>query len=123
MLGELEAEVMSVVWARHEVTVKDVAAQLARERAYNTVQTTLERLLRKGLLVRKKQSHAFVYCAVRTRDDYHRDLVANLVEQLLPNDGAPILAAFVDAAAKANPKHLDALEQLIERKRAAKRRR
>ena len=52
---------MGIVWTRGAVTVKDVAAHLARQRAYNTVQTTLDRLYRKALLVREKQSHAFVY--------------------------------------------------------------
>ena len=52
---------MSIVWRTGPVTVKQVLARLLRERAYSTVQTTLDRLYRKSPLTREKESHAFVY--------------------------------------------------------------
>jgi predicted transcriptional regulator len=118
-LGDLEQEVMSVAWKRGAVTAKEVLAALDRERAYNTVQTTLERLFKKGLLSREKVSHSFVYRPRVTRVEFHRALIANLVGELQPKERAPVLAAFVDAAGDAD---LDRLEQLIEAKREAKRR-
>jgi predicted transcriptional regulator len=120
-LGELEEEVMAIVWESEGVTVKDVLARLARERAYNTVQTTLDRLFRKALLRREKHSHSFVYTARVGRADYHRGLIATLVGELLPKERAPVLAAFVDIAADADLENLDRLEKLIEAKRKAKR--
>lgn len=117
-LGELEQEVMTLAWKRGAVTVKDVVAALQRERAYNTVQTTLDRLFKKGLLSRDKVSHSFEYRPLMTRIEYHRALIANLVGELQPKDRAPVLAAFVEAAGDAD---LDRLEQLIEAKRAGKR--
>jgi predicted transcriptional regulator len=117
-LGELEQEVMTLAWKRGAVTVKDVLAALERDRAYNTVQTTLDRLFKKGLLEREKVSHSFVYRPHMTRIEFHRALIANLVGELQPKERAPVLAAFVDAAGDAD---LDRLEQLIEAKRAAKR--
>jgi predicted transcriptional regulator len=116
-LGDLEEEVMKIVWDREHVTVKDVMARLARDRAYNTVQTTLDRLYRKSLLRRDKQSHAFVYTPQVSRADYHRNLISTLIGQLLPEERAPVLAAFVDMAADYDLDNLDRLEQLIESKR------
>ncbi len=120
LLGELEEDVMKVVWERDGVTVNDVMAALERERAYNTVQTTLDRLFRKGLLGRDKQGHAFVYRALVSHADYHRGLISTLVTELLPADRAPVLAAFVDLAADADLENLDRLEQLIAAKRQRK---
>ncbi len=120
LLGELEEDVMKVVWERDGVTVNDVMAALERERAYNTVQTTLDRLFRKGLLGRDKQGHAFVYRALVSHADYHRGLISTLVTELLPADRAPVLAAFVDLAAAADLENLDRLEQLIAAKRKRK---
>ncbi len=120
-LGDLEEEVMRIAWRLERVTVKDVIAALGRERAYNTVQTTLDRLFRKTLLQREKQSHSFVYAPRISRADYHRGLISKLVGELLPRDRAPVLAAFVDMAADADLENLDRLEKLIEAKRKTKR--
>lgn len=117
LLGELEAEVMRVAWDEGRVTVKDVAARLSRARAYNTVQTTLERLYRKALLAREKESHAFVYSPRVDRREYHRSVLSTLVGQLLPGGPEPVLAAFVELAADDDPENLERLEGLIAAKR------
>ena len=121
VLGELEAEVMGIVWRSAPVTVKDVAARLSRERAYNTVQTTLDRLYRKSLLSREKESHAFVYTPRIDRAEYHRQLLASVVGDLLPQDREPVLAAFVEMAGDADLQNLERLESLIRAKRKAER--
>ena len=112
---------MRVVWEVGSVTVKDVLARLARDRAYNTIQTTLDRLYRKALLGREKQSHAFVYSAKVSRPDYYSGLITTLVGELHPSERAPVLAAFVESAAAA-PGELDRLEALIAAKAKRQRR-
>ena len=121
VLGELEAEIMGIVWRSAPVTVKDVAARLSRERAYNTVQTTLDRLYRKFLLSREKESHAFVYTPRINRAEYHRQLLASVVGELLPKDREPVLAAFVEMAGDADLQNLERLERLIRAKRKIER--
>lgn len=112
---------MRVAWESGAVTVKDVAARLVRPRAYNTVQTTLERLHRKALLTREKESHCFVYSPRMDRAEYHRDVLSGLLGQLLPRGPEPILAAFVELAADDDLENLERLEGLIAAKRSAER--
>lgn len=61
--GDLQAEIMSVLWRLGEATVDDVRnSQPARRRAaYTTVQTVMTRLYERGLLERKRRAQAFVY--------------------------------------------------------------
>ena len=80
--GDLEAAIMDVVWAaRTPVRVREVSEQLNRDRplAFNTVQTVMENLYRKGWLNRRKDGRAYWYEPVRSRDDY----VAQLVTEAL----------------------------------------
>jgi BlaI family transcriptional regulator, penicillinase repressor len=61
-LTSCEAEVMSVVWARHLVTVQDVVDAISRPLAYTTVMTTMKILEDKGFIARgEKRGRAFVY--------------------------------------------------------------
>lgn len=123
VLGDLEAEVMNIVWSCSPVTVKDVGDRLSRERAYNTVQTTLDRLYRKELLLRDKQSHAFVYRPRLDRAEYHRLVMSGFFREFLQNERGSVLAAFVDTAADADIENLERLEELIQTKRVLERKR
>jgi predicted transcriptional regulator len=63
--GDLQDEVMRIVWALGEASVDDVrAAQPRRSRcAYTTIQTVLNRLHDRDLLTRQRRGKAFVYKA------------------------------------------------------------
>ena len=77
--GDLEAAIMDVVWAAAaRVRVREVCDQLNRDRAlaFNTVQTVMENLYRKGWLDRRKDGRAYWYESVRSRDDYADGLLA-----------------------------------------------
>jgi predicted transcriptional regulator len=118
-LGSLEERVMGILWADGSLSVREVARKLGGRLAYTTVMTTLDRLHTKRLLAREKAGNAFVYRAALSRDEYHRRLVEDTVAGLLERSADPVLAGFVDAAAKVDEEHLARLERLI----AARRRR
>lgn len=121
VLGELESEVMDLLWRSEPMAVKEVAERLARSRAYNTVQTTLDRLYRKGMLRRDKQSHAFVYEPRISAAEYHGEILSNVVAELLPKNSEPVLSRFVDMAGDADLENLERLEKLIQAKREKQR--
>jgi predicted transcriptional regulator len=102
-LGVLEREVMDTVWAAGDVTVRDTQSLLPRRVAYTTVMTTLDRLFKKGLVVRSRAGKAFVYRASRTRQEAEAAILSNLVDAVGNQDGAADL--------------LDALEQMVREKR------
>jgi predicted transcriptional regulator len=102
-LGVLEREVMDAVWTAGEVTVRDTQSRLTRRVAYTTVMTTLDRLFKKGLVVRSRVGKAFVYRASRTRHQAETAILSNLVDAV---------GSHVDAADL-----LDALERMVRDKR------
>ena len=118
--GDLEAAIMDAVWAAGApVRVREVAERLNRDRplAFNTVQTVMEILFRKGWLARSKDGRAYLYVAGRTRDEYAAGLLAEalsaaedpaatlirLVSDLEPGAVARLRAAL-DAAADREPR-------------------
>src|ERR1035441_9150026 len=77
--GDLEAAIMDVIWAAGApVRVREVRDRLNQDRAlaFNTVQTVMENLYRKGWLGRRKDGRAYWYESVRSRDDYADGLLA-----------------------------------------------
>ena len=121
-MGALEQEVMGVVWATGEVSVRDVCSRLDSVFAYTTVMTTMDRLFKKRLLSRRKVGQAFMYRAVATREELEGAVAAELVDSLLrrhASEPLPVLSSLVDAVSDRDRSLLDELERLVREKRRA----
>jgi predicted transcriptional regulator len=121
-LGDLEADVMEVVWTRRPAraaTVRDVYEVLSRRRsiAYTTVMTTMARLARKGLLRVEKEGTAYVYSEALSRNEFISRVLGRVVEDLLVgfSEGATgRLRARVDPKVVARARRL--LEEIARRR-------
>lgn len=124
-LGSLESQLMERIWARGEISVRDLHAELASRLAYTTIMTTLDRLFKKGLLNRRKVGKAFYYAAKLNEKEYNERITQHLFGMVL-NDGkhsSVVLSGFVDAVSDRDQQMLDELDQLVKAKKRALRRR
>jgi predicted transcriptional regulator len=121
VLGELETAVMEVLWRAPGQTVNEVEEHLRERRgsAHTTVLTTLDRMHRKGYLLREKQGKAFVYSPRYTREEFERGVAHEVLGALLGQFTEPALSAFVDLVGE-DRTALDQLESLIREKRREK---
>ena len=104
--GDLQTEVMAAVWKLGEATVEDVRAERPKRRrsAYTTVQTVLNRLVDRGLLLRERRGRAFVY---RPRVDESEYLARTIGERLAGASPAARRAALVNLVDGLEPVELD----------------
>jgi len=119
-LGELEKLVLNYLWREREADAKQVYRYFEPRRggSLNTVQSTLDRLYKKGLLAREKCGHAFIYRPAVKRKALLGSLIQTITEELAKNDADAVLEAFVDVSVKLDQKSLTRLERLIATKRA-----
>ena len=118
VLGELESAVMQILWTESGLSVSAVEDQLRKQRniAHTTVLTTLDRMHRKGYLVRQKQGKAFVYSARYSQEEFERGMAQEVLGALLNHYRTPALSAFVDLVGE-NEHTLEQLEAMIREKR------
>jgi predicted transcriptional regulator len=120
-LGEREREVLEVLWSGGSATVQQVAECLRSTLAYTTVMTTLDRLFKKGILLREKRKRAFVYTPAVSPGELERDRAAALIQGLFSGPATnhdALLSYLVDAVQSYDR---DLLQQLEEEVRIAKR--
>lgn len=114
VLGDLEAEIMEIVWGRPRnqgTAVRDVFEMLQRRRpvAYTTVMTTMTRLARKQLLRAEKHGQAYIYFPTTTEDEFVSGFVGRILENLMVSfAGVTIkrLRALADPRASARARRL-----------------
>src|SRR6266852_5342896 len=90
VLGDLEAEIMELVWERPTgkgTTVREVFEVLYERRrlAYTTAMNTMTRLAKKHLLRVETQDQAYVYYPTMTKDEFTSRFVGRILEDLLVN--------------------------------------
>ncbi|RDH90865.1 MAG: penicillinase repressor [endosymbiont of Seepiophila jonesi] len=120
-LGELELQVMDLLWSSTPLNTKRVHAAIGERRGIspNTVQSTLERLFRKEFLAREKIGHAYVYRPRVGRDDLIGRVIGEVVETLGAGESEAVLAAFTDLAERADDETLNRLEAMIRARRTS----
>jgi predicted transcriptional regulator len=119
-LGHLELKVMEVLWAHGESNVHEVVQRLGRPLAYTTVMTTLDRLFKKNLLVRRKSERAFRYTPRWTRQEWEQKRAGDFVAVFLASpagSGDLLISSLVDAVGQYDTALLDELEKKIRSKR------
>lgn len=118
-LGELEIAVMEHLWDVDVADAKAIHRQVGEKRniSPNTIQSTADRLYKKGLLNREKVSHAFVYSPAVTREQLMAEMIDNVVDKLSGGSTEAMLSTFVDLAARLEQDSLDRLEELIAKRR------
>lgn len=118
-IGDLEMAVLHHLWAHGEADVQETHSAIGRARGItpNTVGSALERLHRKGLVSRTKQSHAYRYQPGISEDEFAARRIMDAAGGTRALAEAGLLAAFVDLVADEDDESLDRLEALIAQKR------
>src|SRR5580692_6422228 len=94
-LTPLELEIMQVLWQAGPSTVHEVRPQLKAQLAYNTVQTMLNVLLRKGKVKRVQEGRAFRYRAAVDRKRASGSAVQDMVARMFGGSPEALLLAMV----------------------------
>lgn len=121
VLGDLEAEIMELLWQRGQATVREVHEKLLAERelAYTTVMTVMSRLAEKDLLVREQQGQAYIYRPKLQRERFVEGIVKEVMDALLGSFGEQAYSHLVSKLSEADDERLSKLESLIQQRRRA----
>ncbi|MBA2449274.1 MAG: BlaI/MecI/CopY family transcriptional regulator [Chloroflexi bacterium] len=124
VLGDLEAEIMELIWSRpvgQGVTVREIFETLYERRrlAYTTVMSTMVRLAKKRFLRAEKINQAYVYYPNSTRDEFVSRFVGRILENLLVGFTGPTLAGLDSLSDPQAASRARGLLEEIARRRAA----
>lgn len=118
-LGQLEREVMQLVWAHAPITAETVRERLQRRLKESTVRTVLRRLEEKGFVTHSVEGRTYVFRPVGDRQRVAARAVKRVADWFCNGSIEEVLVGMVDA------KMLDRrqLELLVKKIEDAKRRR
>ena len=112
-LGELELEVMQLVWAHAPITAEMVRERLDRPLKESTVRTVLRRLGEKGFVSHSIEGRTYVFRAVDDRRNVAAKAVRRVADWFCNGSIEEVLMGIVDAR-MLDKEQLDLLARKIE---------
>jgi BlaI family transcriptional regulator, penicillinase repressor len=95
-LGELERDILSIVWRLGTVTAEQVREELARPLKDSTVRTVLRRLEEKGYLAHSVDDRTFVYHPAESRQRVAGRAAKRIVDWFCEGSVEALLVGLVD---------------------------
>lgn len=114
-----EIKVMEIIWAKGEVSAKEIAAALAESTGWSktTTYTVIKKCVEKGAITRREPG--FVCTAAVSRKEVQNSEAQELIDRLF--GGAPdLLVSALVSSGKINAEQLAALREAAEKAENAK---
>ncbi|MBY0415886.1 MAG: BlaI/MecI/CopY family transcriptional regulator [Bdellovibrionales bacterium] len=113
-LTEVELQLMNVIWALNECTVKEVQTELSKDRelAYTSVATVMKILESKGILKSAKSDKAHVYTSLISKESYEKQSLEHLAENLFKGDSSMMVMRLLDNS-NLSQKDLQAIREVL----------
>jgi len=98
-LTPAELEVMKVLWSGDGLSAREIHQQLGdrQEWAYSTTRTTVERMVRKGLVEKNAFHGLHIYSASVSRARGLARMVRDFAAQVLESSHVPVVSLFADS--------------------------
>ncbi len=96
-LGELEREILSIVWRLGSVTAEETREELDRPLKDSTVRTVLRRLEEKGYIAHSLENRTFLYRPAESRQRVAGRAVKRIVDWFCEGSVEALLVGMVDS--------------------------
>ena len=113
-LGQLELEVLKIIWDRQDCTVPQVTEILTKQKGYarTTVLTVIQRLHKKGFLTRQKQNGVYHYYPTEKKNTVLGNLAKQFVQNIFEGSPASLIQHLTES--DVSPEELTHIRKIID---------
>ncbi len=115
---ELELQLLKILWDRSPMLVRDIRdalAQQGRDIAHTSAITTLNTMVGKKLLKRKKQGKSYLFAPRVTKESVSKIMLKNVVNRAFDGSAKAVLLSLFDSS-DIDVSELQELRRLIDQK-------
>jgi BlaI family transcriptional regulator, penicillinase repressor len=91
---ELELQILKILWRKSPQLVRDIRdelAKLGRDIAHTSVITTLNTMVKKRIVIRKREGNAFLFSPRITREQVSRSVLGDIVNRVFDGSAKAVL--------------------------------
>ena len=91
---ELELQILKILWGKSPQLVRDIRdelAKLGRDIAHTSVITTLNTMVKKRIVMRRREGNAFLFSPRITREQVSRSVLGDIVNRVFDGSAKAVL--------------------------------
>ena len=91
---ELELQILKILWGKSPQLVRDIRdelAKLGRDIAHTSVITTLNTMVKKRIVIHKREGNAFLFSPRITREQVSRSVLGDIVNRVFDGSAKAVL--------------------------------
>ena len=91
---ELELQILKILWEKSPQLVRDIRdrlAKLGRDIAHTSVITTLNTMVKKRIVIHKREGNAFLFSPRITREQVSRSVLGDIVNRVFDGSAKAVL--------------------------------
>ena len=114
-LGDLEKEIMEILWSCGKCSVQEVVKNLQSKRsiAYTTVATVLNRLHDKNIVTKTAEKNFHFFSPSISKDEYSTSVVSKFMQDFMHSFGDAAIPSFAGGLNNLNEEDKKKLMQLL----------
>lgn len=116
-LSNNEWKILDALWQLNEATVREVHSALAPFKAITTIQTYLERMADKGVVLKRRLGAINLYSPAQPREELLKRTVKNIVDRAFNGSYSSFLNLLLDMKG-ISAEELDEIRVLLEEREA-----
>lgn len=111
-LGQSELDILDMLWRQGELTVRQAYEEIRKSRNVSlpAVMLSMERLTRRGVILKSKGNRAAVYRPLFTRESIANSLLSDVADKVLQGSTAAVVSQLVG---RLNKSELEEIAKLI----------
>ncbi len=116
VFGELEANIMEIIWDEGEASIKEVRDKLQKRYknlSFNAVMTVMNRLVDKGVLKKQSQKKVSIYSAKIDKKQLSKIMARDMIGAIFRDPQIFSALNFADLASDLDKKSLEKLQQFL----------
>jgi len=115
LFGELEWNILQLVKAKGEASVKDIYQALDQTVVYTTVMTVMSRLAEKGDLQRRREGRQYIYLLPQNAKSSSLGLLERLKQRFFGGHSMAMIRYLIDSSEDLTAQDLDEMKTLLQK--------
>ena len=115
---DLELQFLKILWEKSPRPVREIRnllAQSGRDIAHTSVITTLNTMVKKRLLTRKREGKAYLFAPRITREQVSQSVLGDVINRVFDGSAKAVMMGLVEHS-DINPDELKELRKLIDQR-------
>lgn len=119
IIGKLERAVLEVLWRRGNLPGREIYTQVCRRKklAYTTILTVLNRLVKKGIVIRNKVDGIYFFAPATKKDEFERRVASLVIKGIFEISPACAVSTFVDILSGWDEQEVEKIMKLLEERK------